>query len=261
MVSFELSAYLDISLVVRDAEYAKQKNIIVKRWDFNTAQERKSLYILCYDKESLHFANIQTLGLFRSVITDGEKILSFSPPKSVPFDMFASTMNDAASDLVSMEFCEGTMINLFFNPLVNDWEIATKGTIGARCKFYQHHPDTFRFLFLDAMNKMGLEFTYFSKDTSYSFVLQHPSNRIVVPFTEPRLQLVNSYTFDGTKVEVCYYGESWSNQIEKQQHPRPLNKVLDVTGLKLPEIKGIFARLNLDYRIVGATFVLSLIHI
>jgi len=255
MVSFELSAYLDIPLVVRDAEYAKQKNIIVKKRDFNTLQGKKSLYILRYDKEFINFSNINTLGLFRSVITDGEKILSFSPPKSVNFDWFASPINDTSSNWVAMEFCEGTMINLFFNPLVNDWEVATKGTIGARCKFYQHHPDTFRFLFLDAMNKMELEFTHFSKDTSYSFVLQHPSNRIVVSFTEPRLQLVNSYTFDGTKVEACYYGESWDNQMEKQQHPRPLNKLLDVTGLELHEIKDIFTRLNLDYRMVGAIFI------
>ena len=79
MVSFELSAYLDIPLVVRDAEYAKQKNIIVKKREFNTLQGKKSLYILRYDKEFINFSNINTLGLFRSVITAPTRRLSRSP--------------------------------------------------------------------------------------------------------------------------------------------------------------------------------------
>ena len=88
MVSFDLSVYLDIKQVVRDTEYAKQKNIIVKKCDFNTLEGIKSLYLLRYDKKYLNYNNIKTLGLFRSVITDGTKIVSFSPPKSVHFNWF-----------------------------------------------------------------------------------------------------------------------------------------------------------------------------
>jgi hypothetical protein len=41
-----------------------------------------------------------------------------------------------------------------------------------------------------------------NKAVSYSFVLQHPKNRIVVPFKTPQLYLVACYTITQTTTQV-----------------------------------------------------------
>jgi hypothetical protein len=83
------------------------------------------------------------------------------------------------------------MLNVFFNAGV--WEVATKQTIGANVRFYTNNVDTFYSMFLDAMQHTGLTLDMLDKKNSYSFVLQHPKNRIVVPFQNPALYLVAVY--------------------------------------------------------------------
>ena len=43
------------------------------------------------------------------------------------------------------------------------------------------------------MNEQNLEFEHLNKEYCYSFVLQHPENKIVVPLTEKKLILTNVY--------------------------------------------------------------------
>ena len=160
-----------------------------------------------------------------------------------------------AQNDIALEFCEGTMINMFFNHLINDWEVSTKGNIGARCKFYQDHPDTFRTMFIDGIIKSDLQFSDFDKKMSYSFILQHPRNRIVVLFKEIRLVLVNSYKINGTNIETLFYGKSFNRTFDKLHHPRPLNEILNINELTFNKISDIFTRLNLDYQMVGAMFI------
>ena len=69
-----LKGYCDISKVINNEEYGKEVGIKVKKVG--------NLYMLNYNKSKLNEKNISSLGLFRSVITDGEKVISFSPPKS-----------------------------------------------------------------------------------------------------------------------------------------------------------------------------------
>ena len=66
-------------------------------------------------------------------------------------------------------------------------------------------------MFLDAMQNTGLTFDMLDKKNSYSFVLQHPKNRIVVAFEKPALYLIAVYeitfveqtkTYDIAKVDV-----------------------------------------------------------
>jgi len=92
------------------------------------------------------------------------------------------------------------MINVFWDPLKEDWEIATRSNIGARCKFNMDAEETFRYMFLDAMNHIELDFNDLDKKYSYSFVLQHPKNRIVVPILNPDLYLVRKYICSGSTV-------------------------------------------------------------
>ena len=112
MATFELTSYVDIPLLIRDIEYAKSKHLIVKK--------HENLYIIKYIKSDLTPANIQSLGLFRSVITDGVRILSFSPPKSISIKSVAQKWG--LEQLKLEEFVEGTMINCFYHD--NQWKIA-----------------------------------------------------------------------------------------------------------------------------------------
>ena len=52
------------------------------------------------------------------------------------------------------------MINMFWNSVNDDWEITTRTTLGAKCKFQVYGKNTFRYMFLDAMNHCGLEFGF-----------------------------------------------------------------------------------------------------
>ena len=53
------------------------------------------------------------------------------------------TMNYTLEELV-----EGTMINLFWNDYLDEWDIATKNSLGGKYSFYQDNKKTFRTMFL-----------------------------------------------------------------------------------------------------------------
>jgi len=135
-------------------------------------------------------------GKYRSVIiNEAGAVVGFAPPKSILAETFMATrpiIADANNEnMVAEEFVEGTMLNVFFNAGV--WEVATKQTIGANVRFYTNNADTFYSMFLDAMQSTGLSLDMLDKKNSYSFVLQHPKNRIVVPFQNATLYLVAVY--------------------------------------------------------------------
>ena len=142
-----------------------------------------------YDKKALSPETVSTYGLCRSVITDADNnIVAFSPPKSLPFDDFVAKYPDT-SRIVATEFVEGTMINVFWSN--GDWEIASRSNVGATNGFTK----TFRDMFYDAMNACNLHLNTLPKEFSYSFVLQHPDNRIVVPIGKPQLYLIAVYSY------------------------------------------------------------------
>jgi hypothetical protein len=123
---------------------------------------------------------------------------------------------------------EGIMVNLFYDERIQSWEISTKGSVGGNCWFYRTEQDnkskhtTFREMFFDVFrittsngNRMSLNDIAFleclPKHYSYSFVLQHPSNHIVLQIHEPKLYLVALYEIYGNRV-VCippFIYEGW----------------------------------------------------
>ena len=179
---FKLNDYFDFTQLESEKyiEYCNSKNIKVKVKD--------KFKLLKYDKKMLNSDNIDTLGLFRSVIVYENKVVSFAPPKSENL-INLNVEQENLSDYEMQEYVEGTMINIFWSDEKNDWEISTRSNIGGKCCFnINFDPQaTFRYMFLDAMNHTKLEFEHLNKNFSYSFVLQHPSNRIVVPMNNTRL--------------------------------------------------------------------------
>jgi len=95
------------------------------------------------------------------------------------------------------------MIHLFYDKKISSWEIATKRAIGGNY-YYYHIPDkispTYREMVIDAFQNLPgtpLEhipfLEYLPKEYCYNFILQHPSNHIVIPIQYPKMYLVSVY--------------------------------------------------------------------
>lgn len=243
---------------------ANSLKLTEKLWNY----KNKIYKIVRYDKEFMSNDMIKTSGLFRSVITDDKNgILVFSPPKSLSSETFMSE-NPDVSNVKAEEFVEGTMINLFFNWTENEWEIATKSTVGGEIIFFQSEDKqiTFRSMFLDVCNAVNLDFDKLSRDYIYSFVMQHPLNRIVKPITEKMLYLVKAYekydihnkcyritdigkefvhkyVFEDTKVRLpeVYIASSYDELIEKYAS---MNTPYDCVGVMLHAENGDRSKLR-----------------
>jgi hypothetical protein len=159
---------------------------------------------------------------YRSVILSSpeNEVVCFSHTKSMTLDMFRNKYPtlDESKHFVN-ELVEGTMINLFYDKRINLWQISTKNAIGGNYWYFrtQYNVDpqnamvrqpTFHKMFMEAMNSTEdadlnslpiLE--YLDKSYSYSFVLQHPSNHIVLAITRPTLYLVAVFECNTNEVK------------------------------------------------------------
>lgn len=158
--------------------------------------------IISYNKKFLSFDLIAQSGLFRSVImNEKNNIVSYSPSKAFDLNTFKKMYPDNSNQcLVAEEFIEGTMINVFWNPLIGlsgGWEIATRNNVGANCSFFkQNGSKSFRVMFLEAAKENNLIIEKLNNECCFSFVMQHPDNRIVIPIKKPQLYLVACYSIE-----------------------------------------------------------------
>ncbi len=156
--------------------------------------------IVRYNKSMLSKDLISSHGIFRSVIINSlNNVVCFSPPKSLPADKFMEMYpildNDLKKKIIAEQFVEGTMINVFFDPASSSWQIATRSTVGGNMTFFKGpNAKTFNEMFQEACVENKLNIHTLNPMFCYSFVLQHPCNRIVVPFTKPQLYLVEVYS-------------------------------------------------------------------
>jgi hypothetical protein len=163
--------------------------------------------VIRYDKNFLCIDLIPTYGLCRSVILNSaNKVVGFAPPKSLHADIFIQKYPENTNGVHAEEFVEGTMINVFFDPCVGvtgSWEISTRNTVGATSSFYKSTGSkTFRQMFMEAADECRLNINTLETDLCYSFVLQHPENRIVVPFSKAQLYLVGVYKISNSSNTV-----------------------------------------------------------
>ena len=156
--------------------------------------------VIRYDKNFLCVDLIPSYGLCRSVILNSfNQVVGFAPPKSIHAETFIKKYPECEhyGQIEAQEFVEGTMINVFFDSTIGvtgSWEISTRNTVGATSSFYKAAGSkTFRQMFMEAAAESKLDINKLEKELCYSFVLQHPENRIVVPFSKPDLYLVGVY--------------------------------------------------------------------
>ena len=240
----------NVSNIIEDNKYINATNYSTK--------SNEIYRIVRYDKKMLANDHISKYGLFRSVIINSlNNVVCFSPPKSFPTDKFMEIYPlPNTKSIIAQEFVEGTMINVFFDPsvgLTGCWQIATRSTVGANVSFFKGATKTFSDMFMDACTENQLFINTLNPNFCYSFVLQHPCNRIVVPFTKPQLYLVEVFQIiqngDGVKVytqnisEVKQYGfwnlttirfpdmyefETYSELIEKFSSPNTPYHILGI---------------------------------
>jgi hypothetical protein len=204
-VGYNLEELENINMqeIIKDEDFTKIESLklIHKYW-----RHRDQNYnILKYDKEHLTLDCVNTIGLFRSMIYKNNQIMAFSPPKSYQHDLFKKMY--PICECVGEEFVEGTMINVFFDKDLNDegdWEMATRSTVGGKICYFKvgeyDYKKSFRYMFLDVCESVGLNFDILPKEYCYTFVFQHPHNRIVIPFSEKNLYLVKVYKIEDYKI-------------------------------------------------------------
>lgn len=193
-ITYNLSSVPGFELI-KTGEMSEENNKYYTLNNYSTKANEKYT-IIRYNKEFLRPDLISSYGLLRSVILSGSRVVCFAPPKSLSGENFMSKYPTKTEDIVAEEFVEGTMINVFFDPTYGAngcWQIATRNTVGAEVSFYKWSNMTFNQMFLEACINNNFNIQTLNPKYCYSFVLQHPSNRIVVPFKKPQLYLVGVY--------------------------------------------------------------------
>lgn len=273
-VAYDLSCF---ATIINGSEPNTDSRVNIT--NYTTKSSNQPYKVIRYNKAELTKELYPTYGLLRSVIVNAaNRIVSFAPPKSIDTESFITNLsntNNNGESLVYEEFVEGTMINVFWDPCLSQsvddgfglkidhgipggWQIASRSTVGCEVAFYHNKASasnsnntmkTFHTMFMEACQACNLSLQSLDPQICYSFVLQHPDNRIVVPFNKPQLYLVDLFYIDNDNMKVF---------------PISLNDIkatgiAQVTSIKFPEIYNItetngyeqYCSPNTDYRIMG----------
>tara|TARA_B100001059_G_scaffold81602_1_gene79634 strand:+ start:89 stop:1405 length:1317 start_codon:yes stop_codon:yes gene_type:complete len=188
------------------SEIVKSLNLKHNVWN---CKNGINYHILKYDKEwlSRDYGTIASKGLLRSLIfKDNGDIVCFAPPKSFNIEM-SGLVIDPNIEYRSEQFVEGTMINVFYDKESTTWEIATRSSVGGENCFFMengfNNTNTFKYMFNEVCENIGFDMNELNKDYVYSFVMQHPNNRIVEIIREMGLYLVDVYEIINNKTINC----------------------------------------------------------
>ena len=147
--------------------------LIVKEYD--------DLYLVKYEKGKSQLDH-EDVKKCRGVILEKNtnKLVCISPPKSIDVDFYHKKyISNNSKGVVIEEFYDGTMINMFRYKGIN--YVSTRSCLGAHNKY--RSIKTFNTMFSEC-----IDFDIFDKldgDHCYSFLLQHPDNRIVKQYNNP----------------------------------------------------------------------------
>ena len=174
---------------------------------YSTAQTE---YLILYEDSKITNNSDSELENYQSIILENpsRNILSFAPPKTVEYSDLSDFLkspefSESIENIHISEFMEGTLIHFFYDSRISSWEIATKHAVGGRYSYY-HIPDqytpTYREMMMEAFHQDRLAeiktipfLESLPRNYSYTFVLQHPLNHIVIPIETPKMYLVAVY--------------------------------------------------------------------
>lgn len=134
--------------------------------------------LIHYDKK-VSDMSMKHVPHFRSVVWDmrTNRPLSVAPPRGDPIAILTDA--DMAGEATVEDFVDGIMINMFYDTVGNRWRIATRSQLDAPGHFYGTR--SFSELFWETFNSKGLgDMSHFDPAVCYSWVLQHPQERVVV---------------------------------------------------------------------------------
>jgi hypothetical protein len=238
--------------------------------------------IIKYDKQAFGLTqeDYKTIGLLRSVVVDEEgNIVAYSPPKCLPITeerekMFndsnimtqaGDTATTETNQWCAEEFVEGTMINLFYSKTQagEGWEIATKSTVGGNVVFYSsknpkdtveiRDKDTFRNMFFETCTNIGFKYEDLPKEWMYSFVLQHPKNRIVLLNKEAKIYIIGIYSINNETLDVTQHSTAGFEETHGSGAVlRP--KQLFADSYTVEGFKKEYASMNSSYNMMGVVF-------
>ena len=221
----------------------------IKKWIYGNA----NYSIIKYDKQYLSNDLVKSSGLFRSVIVDDtNQIVVFSPPKSINPVSFEETYD--VDHCIAEEFIEGTMINMFYHK--GEWEFSTKSSVGGKTYYFKQEDNkendfqdkfTFRQMFLECCNYINFDFECLNKDNCYSFVFQHPKNRIVSPIKNHKIYLIKVYKINNYEIIEEDKQEHYCNFLQNSSIKLPYNFKFN----SYEEIKEKYASMNTPYETVG----------
>lgn len=176
-------------------------------FDFLKSPAGGSLAVLIPEKDAhvplalIHYVkgksdmSLPHVDYFRSVIWNlrTHRPVCVAPVRGHKFSELVD--NPPTDEWVVEDFVDGIMINMFWDGV--GWQVATRTRIGAGGKFYGTRP--FSQLFWDTLASSRIDpETHFDKSFCYSFVLQHPDERIVVA---PAYGIAKLFLVEATKID------------------------------------------------------------
>lgn len=239
-------AQLDVSKLLNDSDI---DGVPIMR------KKHKKYTIIKYDKSQCLPSQYYRVGYMRTMVIDNElsKIVCVGPNKSIPVDEIECYTNSDVS-IMYEEFIDGVMINVFWDESENVWQYATRSNIGADIRFYLQNEGniTFRTMFEEALVEDNINLNVLPKTMCYSFVLQHPLNRIVAHVERPHVVLVEAHCITNTIITVYPHG--------KNELDNALRSIVDEYAIPIPKLYSYKTRKeaidnhatrNTDYSCVG----------
>ena len=154
-----------------------------------------SLVLLHYEK-GVSDLELDHVRFFRSVVWNKatHRPVVAGPQRSYAF----SKLRDLTGFRVE-EAVDGVMINQFHDG--STWRLATHTNLGGNRGFYGRR--SFAELFLETQATLGIKESDLDKTVAYSWVLQHPEERVIspIPYALPRLFLIQTSNFDVAGVQ------------------------------------------------------------
>ena len=245
----------NVSRVTKLLEYNEIDDIILMK------KKHHEYLIVKYDKKSTLPHQYYKVGYMRSIVVDTntKEIVCIAPSKSIPLEELQTECTKNNSPIHYEEFVDGVMINVFWDKGREKWQYATRSNIGADIRFYIQNSTskTFRTMFEEALNECNINLDVLPKVGNYTFVLQHPDNRIVTPVYKPRAVLVEGHLYgkaesDEDIIPLFPHGTKKEDiEFRKMidEHNIPIPEKYQISTIK--EARDKYASRNTDFSCVG----------